>query len=308
MCALLAASLAIGVVACGSDTSPAPPTTPSPTTSTVQVRATGDASGTIEAGQTRQLAATATLSNGSTSDVTQQATWQSSATNVATVSAAGLVTALAEGTADISATYQSVKGTLGVGVRALRCAVTISPSTASFDPFGGAGAVQVQVSAPACKWSARSDAPWLPFTFEPPSAGNGSFGYTAPPNSTTETRTGNIVVTTQSGETATHAITVNRTTGCSYVTEPEESVFTAAGGTGQFRVVTTPNNCQWNLVNGMQALGVQIISGFSGTGAGQVRFSVQAHTRDVDADGYLEIAGLSGANPNGRHHIIIRKR
>src|SRR5689334_10511304 len=132
MCALLAASLAIGVVACGSDTSPAPPTTPSPTTSTVQVRATGDASGTIEAGQTRQLAATATLSNGSTSDVTQQATWQSSATNVATVSAAGLVTALAEGTADISATYQSVKGTLGVGVRALRCAVTISPSTASF--------------------------------------------------------------------------------------------------------------------------------------------------------------------------------
>jgi len=92
------------------------------------------------------------------------------------------------------------------------------------------------------------------------------------------------------------------------VTEPEESVFTAAGGTGQFRVVTSPNNCQWNLINGMQALGVQIISGFSGTGAGQVRFSVQAHTRDVDADGYLEIAGLSGANPNGRHHIVIKKR
>ena len=47
---------------------------------------------------------------------------------------------------------------------------------------------------------------------------------------------------------------------------------------------------------------------FSGTGAGLVRYSVQAHTRDVDADGYLEIAGLSGDNPNGRHHIIIKKR
>ena len=105
-----------------------------------------------------------------------------------------------------------------------------------------------------------------------------------------------------------HAITVNRTTGCSYVTDPEEAVFTAAGGTGQFRVITTPNNCQWNLVNGMQALGVQITQGFSGTGAATVRYSVQAHTRDVDADGYLEIAGLSGDNPNGRHHIVIRKR
>lgn len=306
--AFVAVSLSFGVVACGSDKTPAPPTQPTPTISSVQVRATGDASGQLEAGQTRQLAATATLSTGTTSDVTQQATWQSSAPGVASVSPTGLVTAVAEGTVDISATYQSVKGTLGVGVRALRCAVTISPTTAIFDPFGGAGAVQVQVSAPACKWSAKSDAPWLPFTFEPASAGNGSFGYTAPANSTTETRTANIVVTTQSGETATHAITVNRTTGCSYVTEPEESVFTAAGGTGQFRVVTSPNNCQWNLINGMQALGVQIISGFSGTGAGQVRFSVQAHTRDVDADGYLEIAGLSGANPNGRHHIVIKKR
>jgi hypothetical protein len=301
-------AVCLAASACGSDKTPAPPTSPTPTTSTVQVRATGEASGPIEAGQTRQLAATATLSTGATSDVTQQATWQSSSTAIATVSPAGLVTAVAEGTADISATYQSVKGTLGVGVSALRCAVTISPPSASFDPFGGAGAVQVQVSAAACRWSARSETPWLPFTFEPAAAGSGSFAYTAPANSTTETRTATIVVTTQSGETATHAVTVNRTTGCSYVTEPEESVFTAAGGTGQFRVVTSPNDCRWTLVNGMQALGVQILSGFSGTGAGQVRFSVQAHTRDVDADGYLEIAGLSGANPNGRHHIVIRKR
>ena len=105
-----------------------------------------------------------------------------------------------------------------------------------------------------------------------------------------------------------HAVTVNRTTGCSYVTDPEEAVFTAAGGTGQFRVVTTPNNCQWNLVNGMAGARRADHAGFSGTGAATVRYSVQAHTRDVDADGYLEIAGLSGDNPNGRHHIIIRKR
>ena len=308
LAALVLASWCLAAAACGSDNPPAPPTTPTPTTSAVQVRASGDASGLLEAGQTRQLVATATLSTGSTSDVTQQATWQSSTPAVAAVSSTGLVTALAEGDADISAIYQNVRGNLGVGVRPVRCAVSISPATAGFGPFGGAGSVQVQVSAASCRWSARSDAPWLPLVFEPAGPGSGSFGYTAPANSTTAPRTANIVVTTATGESALHAVTVDRTTGCSYVTDPEEAVFTASGGTGQFRVITTPNNCQWNLVNGMQALGVQITSGFSGTGAGQVRYSVQAHTRDVDADGYLEIAGLSGANPNGRHHIILKKR
>lgn len=306
---LVLVSLCLAVAACGSDSPvPAPPTAPTPTTSAVQVRATGDASGPLEAGQTRQLAATATQSTGSTSDVTQQATWQSSAPGVATVSPTGLVTAVAEGEVEISATFQSVRGAMGLGVRAVRCALSISPGSAAFDPFGGAGSVQVLVSAASCRWSARSDAPWLPLAFEPTAAGSGSFAYTAPPNSTTAPRTANIVVTTSTGESAVHAVTVNRTTGCSYVTDPEEAVFPAAGGTGQFRVTTTPSNCQWNLVNGLQSLGVQITSGFSGTGGGLVRYSVQAHTRDVDADGYIEVAGLSGANPNGRHHIVIRKR
>jgi hypothetical protein len=297
-------------MACGSDSpSPVAPAPPAPPTiSAVQVRATGDASGPLEPGQTRQLVATATQSTGSTSDVTQQATWQSSASGVATVSSTGLVTAVGEGDAEISATFQSARGTMGFGVRPTRCALSISPATATFGPFGGAGSVQVLVSAASCRWSARSDAPWLPLAFEPAAAGSGNFGYTAPANSTPDPRTANIVVTTSTGESATHAITVNRTTGCSYVTQPEEAVFTAAGGTGQFNVITTPNDCRWTLVNGMASLGVQITSGFSGTGAGLVRYSVQAHTRTVDADGYIEIAGLSGANPNGRHHIVIRKR
>jgi Bacterial Ig-like domain (group 2)/Viral BACON domain len=302
-------SLCLVVAACGSD-SPAPPTqpTPTPTTSAVQVRASGDATGPLEAGQTRQLVATATQSTGATSDVTQTATWLSSAPGVATVSPAGLVTAVGEGQVEISATFQSVKGTLGVGVNPVRCAVSISPANATFGPFGGGGSVQVQVSAASCRWSARSDASWLPLVFEPATPGSGTFTYTAPANSTTDTRIANIAVTTSTGERTVHAVTVNRTTGCSYVTDPEEATFTASGGTGQFRVITTPNNCQWNLVNGMAALGVQITQGFSGTGGGLVRYSVQAHTRDVDADGYLEIAGLSGDNPNGRHHVIIKKR
>ena len=295
---LVLASLCLAAGACGSD-SPTPPTpaAPTPTTTAVQVRAAGDASGPLEAGQTRQLVATATQSTGSTSDVTQQATWQSSAPGVATVSSTGLVTAVAEGDADISATYQSVKGTMGVGVRPVPCAGVTLPRHRHVRSVRRRGQRAGPGERGVVPVDARSDAPWLPFAFEPTGPGSAIFSYTAPANSTTEPRTANIVVTTATGESTMHTVTVNRTTGCSYVTDPEEAVFTAAGGTGQFRVVTTPNNCQWNLVNGMQALGVQITSGFSGTGAATVRYSVQAHTRDVDADGYLEIAGLSGRQP-----------
>lgn len=309
---LALASLSVGlaaVVACSERPSPTTPTPPTPPTiSAVQVRAAADASGPLEAGQTRQLMATATQSTGTTLDVTQQATWQSSASNVATVSSTGVVTAVAAGEVDISATFQNVRGSMTVGVRPVRCAVSIFPGTAAFGPFGGAANVQVMVSAASCRWSARSDAPWLPFAFEPAAAGSADFSYAAPANSTTAPRTANIVVTTSTGDTAVHAITVDRPSGCSYVTQPEEAVFTASGGTGQFTVVATPNDCRWNVVNGLSSLGVQITAGFSGTGGGLVRYSVQAHTRSVDADGYIEIAGLSGANPNGRHHIILLKR
>jgi hypothetical protein len=189
----------------------------------------------------------------------------------------------------------------------VQCDVSISPATASFGNFGGAGNVQVMVSAASCRWSARSDTPWLPFVFEPGVAGSGSFGYTAPANSSTAPRTANIVVTTSTGQSVAHAVTVDRTNGCSYVTQPEEAVFTAAGGTGQFNVIATPD-CRWTLVNGMQALGVSVTAGYSGTGNGLVRYTVQAHTRQVDADGYIEIAGQSGAYPNGRHRIVLQKR
>lgn len=294
------AALAWSLAGCGSS----PPTAPLLTTTSVQVSA--GAGTNVSPGETRQLTAVALDRNGSGTDVTSQATWQSSAPAIATVSSTGLLTAMAEGSADISATYQNLRGSLRLDVE-LTCTVTVSPSSAAYNAFGGSATVDVTVSSPACRWTARSDAPWFPFSFEGP-AGSGRFAYVLPPNSTTAARTGNVVVSTSTGESAVHAISEDRPAGCSYVTQPEDAVFTASGGTGQFTVIATPGDCQWNLINGMQLLGVTVTSGFSGTGGTVVRYTVQAHTRTVDADGYLEIAGLSGLNPNGRHHIVILKR
>lgn len=65
-----------------------------------------------------QFEATATLTNGASRTVTTQATWASSSQNIATVTASGMVTAVATGTADITATYQGVTGSLRVTIAA----------------------------------------------------------------------------------------------------------------------------------------------------------------------------------------------
>jgi hypothetical protein len=71
----------------------------------------------FQQGQTGQLAATVTLSNGFTENRAASAQWQSTNSNVASVSAAGLVTAGQEGEATIRATIEGVTGEYGVRVR-----------------------------------------------------------------------------------------------------------------------------------------------------------------------------------------------
>jgi hypothetical protein len=81
---------------------------------------------TAVTGAQYQLSAVAGFSDGSTQDVTSQAGWRSSDSTVASVSAAGLVTPLANGSAVITATYQGVTGSLALTV--------VAPSTPSPPP------------------------------------------------------------------------------------------------------------------------------------------------------------------------------
>jgi len=74
--------------------------------------------GTITTGNTLQLKATGTYNDSTTSDLTSTATWNSSDAGVATVSSKGLVSAVAAGSATITATSGSVSGNVTVKVTA----------------------------------------------------------------------------------------------------------------------------------------------------------------------------------------------
>ena len=68
----------------------------------------------LGAGTTLQLTATGTYSDQSTQDLTPSAAWTSSDAGVVTVSSTGLITAVAPGSATVTATSGSVAGSTTV--------------------------------------------------------------------------------------------------------------------------------------------------------------------------------------------------
>ena len=124
----LAPGLAILALACGDGATepPAPPDPPRPTTVTVSPAKVE----LMALGATEQLTAEVRDQNGQVM-VGASVTWASSATSVATVSSAGLVTAAGNGTATITATAGSASGTATVTVAQEVSAVTVSPAADS---------------------------------------------------------------------------------------------------------------------------------------------------------------------------------
>ncbi len=94
--------------------------------------AVSPATASIPAGDSQQFTATGTYSDGSTADLSADASWTSDATSVATVDASGLASGLAVGDATISASYGgfSADAALTVTAAELR-SLAVSPATAS---------------------------------------------------------------------------------------------------------------------------------------------------------------------------------
>ena len=107
--------LVLAVSACGSDS---PPTAPTPTPATfVRVDIEGPAQRALGGpGETVQLRAIATFSDGTRPDVTNDAAWSVTDSRVLTVSSRGLVTGVAVGGTIVTASYRERAGVTNVTV------------------------------------------------------------------------------------------------------------------------------------------------------------------------------------------------
>jgi hypothetical protein len=110
--------LAAGLSSCSGGTAPSPSSTPPPS-SAPSVTGVAVSGAAPAIGSSSQFTATASMSNGGSQVVTNQAAWQSSNTVVASVSASGLVAAHASGETDIRATYQIVTGSTRITIAPL---------------------------------------------------------------------------------------------------------------------------------------------------------------------------------------------
>jgi len=142
----------ISTVACSSS-----PTTASTTTFTPSISFAGGDTFTV--GQAGQLAAVERQTATTSQDVTMTASWQSSNPSVATVSSAGLITAMALGSTIITATDQAAVGTLVVSVvpRTVSSLLVVGPTMV---PTGQTGELTASASTSSGKQVVTSGVTW----------------------------------------------------------------------------------------------------------------------------------------------------
>ena len=90
-------------------------------------------SASVDIGGTQQFTATATYADGTTANVTSNATWSSSNATVATIASGGIATGVTSGASSITATYGGKTATAVLNVNDSVTSIAVTPVAASVD-------------------------------------------------------------------------------------------------------------------------------------------------------------------------------
>jgi uncharacterized protein (TIGR03437 family) len=163
------------------------------------------------------------------------------------------------------------------------CTYTISVSSASVAAGAGSGTVSVTAGS-GCSWTASSGASWITISSGSSGSGNGSVRYSYTANTSTSSRSGTLTIAGRS-----FTLTQAGAAGCTYSLSTE-AVSIPASGDSDSIYVSTSAACEWRA--SASDRWIEIKSGESGKGSGEVRWSVAAN-KDVARTGTLTIADKS---------------
>ncbi len=166
------------------------------------------------------------------------------------------------------------------------CTYSLTPPSRTMPAAGGQAQFRV-VTQNGCAWSATAGSGWVEVTGGSGSgSGSADVSYTVQANSAAESRSTSISVAGQQA----HAITQDGAAPtCTYSIAPSALTLAPAGGGGRF-TVTTQAGCTWSASPSASTSWLTISSG-TGTGAGDVVYSVQANsTADTRSVG-ISVAG-----------------
>jgi len=193
------------------------------------------ASLSISMGTSRQLHVVASLSNGTSPDVTGNVAWSSSQSGIATVTQQGTVTGVGKGASQLSATYQGVTATatVAVGPPAL-LGINVTPNPSSlplgeseqFTATGNYSDGSLQDLTQTATWSLHGSA-------------NATM---SAPGSVTTTALGTATVSATSGSvTGSASLTVTPPVVTAVSISPA-TLTLVLGGSGQFHAIATLSN------------------------------------------------------------------
>jgi hypothetical protein len=233
-------------------------------------------SSSLPLGLKTQLSATGTYSDGSTQSLTSQVAWSSSSPSVATVSGSGLVSTLATGATQLTATLGSVTQQASLTVTAAQLeSIAVQASQSSF-PLG----LSLQLTAigtysDSSTQNLTSQVGW--------SSATPSVGVVSAAGSATGVATGSFNArATLNGVTGSLAITVtNAVLQSIAVTPASPTIINLLGNSVQFTATGTysdgstqnlTDTCHWAITAGLSLGSISATGSFSplGIGAGTV--------------------------------------
>jgi hypothetical protein len=150
----------------------------------------------------------------------------------------------------------------------VKCQVTVSGTTASFNASGGTGIVGVSAER-ECPWTAAANASWIAINGSSSGQGNGSIAYSVAANQVPSPRSGALTV-------AATTVQLNQAAApCLFSLSQPQGAVAATGG--QISVnVSTLSGCSWTAT--ATDPWIAVVAGQSGTASGTVTLSVAANT------------------------------
>jgi hypothetical protein len=211
-----------------------------PTPTVAQLTVSCDTTALSSLGQQARCSVRATMSDGTTTDVSASAQWSSSDATKVTVSNAGVVIAIGAGTADVIASLQGATARQTFRVSA-SCTFSIAPASVSFGSSGGSQNVAVTAAPAGCApatWIATSNNARL--SVQPESgSGAGTVTVTAAASSLTTAQSLTAAIAGQTFEA-----TVAAARPCSYTfaadaPDANGNAWRASAASGERRVIAT---------------------------------------------------------------------
>lgn len=232
---------------------------------------------------------TVTTDTGCSWTATSSAAWLTITTG-SSGSGSGTVsfTVAANPAASTRSTTLTVGGqTIGItqAAAAAVCSYTATASATSFPSPGGNGTVAVTTGT-GCSWTAISGATWLTITSGSSGSGGGTVLFTVSANTTTSSRTANIVIAGQIIPITQSAAS----SACTVSLSASSATFHSPGGTGTL-FITTGSGCTWTATS--SSSWIVITGGSGGTGSGTITYQVSANATSATRTGNLTIGNAT---------------